>query len=90
MYLKCFIYIVFYKVYYFWMNKNCLLSSVVIIQGNSSLGIVLSEEKILKIKPIKNKIFPWWSCLFYNLDQMRKLYTEPSIGAFYQISINLA
>jgi hypothetical protein len=72
------------------MNKDFLLLSILIIQDNSSLGLVLSEEIIFKIKPIKNKIFPWWPCLFSNLDQMRKLYTEPSIGASYQISIDLA
>jgi hypothetical protein len=50
---------------------------------------VVSEEKIFRNPPIRNKNFMWWPCLFMNWDEMSNLYRGPSIHAFYQISVHL-
>ena len=55
----------------------------------SSFGEVVSEEKIFKNRPIGNMICLWGPCLLTNRDEMSNLYREPSIDAFYQISVHL-
>jgi hypothetical protein len=50
---------------------------------------VVSEEKIFKNRPIGNMICLWGPCLLTNRDEMSNLYREPSIDAFYQISVHL-
>jgi hypothetical protein len=51
---------------------------------------VVSEEKILKNRPIRNKNFLWWPCLLMDRDEISNLYRGPSIDASYQVSVHLA
>jgi hypothetical protein len=51
---------------------------------------VVSEEKIFRNRPIRNKNRLWWPCLFIDWDKMSILYRGPSIDAPYQISVHLA
>ena len=55
-----------------------------------SLGQAVSEEKILKNRPIRNKNCLWWPCLLMDWDEMSSLYRGPSIEASYQVSVYLA
>ena len=55
-----------------------------------SFGQVVSEEKIFKNRPIRNKNCLWWPCLLMDRDEMRNLDRGPSKDAFYQILIHLA
>jgi hypothetical protein len=43
----------------------------------------VSEEKIFKNRPIRNKNCLWWPCLLTDRDEMSNLYREPSIDASY-------
>ena len=56
----------------------------------NSFGSAVSEEKIFKNRPIRNKNCLWWPCLLMDRDEMSNLYRGPSIGASYQVSIHLA
>ena len=56
----------------------------------SSFGQVVSEEKIFKNWPIRNKNCLWWPCLLMDRDEMSNLYRGPSIDASYQVSVHLA
>ena len=49
----------------------------------------VSEEKIFKNRPIRNKNFLWRPCLLMDGDKMSNLYRGPSIDATYQISVHL-
>jgi hypothetical protein len=51
---------------------------------------VVSEEKIFKNRPIRNKNFLWWQCLLIDQDKMSKFREDPSIDASYQVSLHLA
>ena len=51
---------------------------------------MVSEEKIFRNRPIRNKNCLWRSSLSLNRDEMNNLYREPSIDAFYQVSVHLA
>jgi hypothetical protein len=51
-----------------------------------SFGQTVSEEKNLKIQPIRNKNRLWQPCLLTDRDGMSNLYIEPSIDTSYQIS----
>ena len=53
-----------------------------------SFGKVVSEEKIFRNPPIRNKNCLWRSCLLMNRDEISILYRGPSIHAFYQISVH--
>ena len=55
-----------------------------------SIGQVVSEEKILKNRPIRNKNCLWRPCLLTDRDKMSNLYRGPSIDASYQISVHSA
>jgi hypothetical protein len=55
-----------------------------------SFGKAVSEEKILKNRPIRNKNCLWWPCLLMDWDEMSNLYRGPSIDASYQVSVHLA
>ena len=55
-----------------------------------SFGQAVSEEKIFKNRPIRNKNCLWWPCLLMDRDEMSNLYRGPSIDASYQISVHLA
>ena len=63
---------------------RCFLPSFV------SFGQVISEEKIFKTRPIRNKKCLWWPCLLMDRDRMSNHYRGPSIDASYQVSVHLA
>ena len=63
---------------------GCFLSSF------GSFGQAVSEEKILKNRPIRNKNCLWWPCLLMDRDKMCNVYRGPSIDASYQVSVHLA
>ena len=50
----------------------------------------VSEEKIFRNRPIRNKNCLWQPCLLINRDEMSNLYRGPSKDAPYQVSIHLA
>jgi hypothetical protein len=50
---------------------------------------MVSEEKNLKNKPIRNKNRLLWPSLLTDWDEMRNLYRGPSIDASYQVSVHL-
>jgi hypothetical protein len=50
----------------------------------------VSEERIFKNWPIRNKNCLWQPCLLMDREEMSNLYREPSIDASYQISYQLA
>jgi hypothetical protein len=55
-----------------------------------SFGHAVSEEKIFRNKPIRNKNRLWRPCLLMDRDGMSNLYRGPSIDASYQVSDYLA
>jgi hypothetical protein len=55
-----------------------------------SFGQAVSEEKIFKNWPIRNKNCLWWPCLLMDRDKMSNFYNGPSIDASYQVSVHLA
>jgi hypothetical protein len=55
-----------------------------------SFGQAVSEEKIFKYRPIRNKNCLWWPCLLMDQNEMSNLYRWPSIDASYQVSVHLA
>ena len=50
----------------------------------------VSEEKILKNRPIRNKNCLWWPSLLMDRDEISNLHRKPSIDASYQVSVHLA
>ena len=63
---------------------RCLLLSF------SSFGHAVSEEKIFKNRPIRNKNCLWRPCLAMDYNKMCTLQRGPSIDAYYQVSLHLA
>ena len=60
---------------------------------NASFGSfdqAVSEEKIFKNRPIRNKNCLWRPCLLIDRDKMSNLERGPSIDASYQVSVHLA
>ena len=55
-----------------------------------SFGQVVSEEKIFKNWPIRNKNCLWRPCLLMDRDEINKIYRGSSIDASYQVSVHLA
>ena len=55
-----------------------------------SFGQAVSEEKIFKNRPIRNKNCLCRPCLSMDRDKMSNLYKGHSIDASYQVSIHLA
>jgi hypothetical protein len=55
-----------------------------------SFGQAVSEKKIKKNRPIRNKNCLWWPCLQMDRDEMSNLYIGSSIDASYQVSVHLA
>ena len=53
-------------------------------------GQDVSEQKIFRNRPIRNKNCLWQPCLLMDRDKMSNLYREPSIDASYQVSVHLA
>ena len=60
-----------------------------ILPSFGSFGQAVSEEKIFKNRPIRNKNCLWRPCLSMNQEKMSILYRGPSIDASYQISVHL-
>ena len=54
------------------------------------LCLLVSEEKIFRNRPIRNKNCLWQPCLLTNRDEMSNLYRGPAINASYQVSLYLA
>jgi hypothetical protein len=48
------------------------------------------RRRCFRNQPIRNKNDLWWPCLLTDQDEMSNLYREPSIDAFYQVSVHLA
>jgi hypothetical protein len=55
-----------------------------------SFGQAVSEEKIFRNRPIRNKNCLWRSCLLMDRNEMSTLYREPPIDVSYQVSVHLA
>ena len=55
-----------------------------------SFGQAVSEEKIFKNWPIRNKNCLWRPCLLMDQNKMSNLYKGPSNDASYQVSVHLA
>ena len=55
-----------------------------------SFGQVVSEEKIFRNRPIRNKNCLWRSCLLMDQNEMSTLYRAPPIDVSYQVSVHLA
>ena len=53
-------------------------------------GQVVSQEKIFRNQPIRNKNCLWWPCLLMDRDEMCKFYKGPSINASYHVSVHSA
>jgi hypothetical protein len=56
----------------------------------SSFGNAVSEKKIFRNRPIRNKNFLWQPCLLTDMDEMSNLYRGPTMDASYQVSVHLA
>ena len=54
-----------------------------------SYGQAVSEEKIFRNRPIRNKNCLWGPCLSTDRDRMSNLYRGPSIDVSYQVSDHL-
>jgi hypothetical protein len=65
-------------------SMDCFLPSF------GSFGQVVSEEKIKKNQPIRNKNCLCRPCLLMDQDKMSNLYRGPSIDDSYQVSVHLA
>ena len=57
-----------------------------------SFGQVVSEEKIFRNRPIRNKNWLWQPCLYMDREEMSNLYRWPPIDDTdtYQVSVHLA
>ena len=51
---------------------------------------VVSEKKIFRNRPIRNKNFLWRPCLLVDRDEISNIYRGQSIDAYYQVSVHLA
>ena len=51
---------------------------------------LLTEEKIFRNQPIRNKNCLWRPCLLTDRNEISNLYREPSIDTSYQVSVHLA
>jgi hypothetical protein len=60
------------------------------LRSFGSFGQEVSEENILKNRPIRNKNCLWQPCLVMDHNKMCTLYKGPSIDASYQVSVHLA
>ena len=55
-----------------------------------SFGQAVSEKKIFRNQPTRNKNCLWQPCLLTDRDDISNLYRGPSIDDFYQVSVQLA
>ena len=53
-------------------------------------GQAVSEQKIFRNRPIRNKNCLWWPCLLMDWDEMSNRNSGLSIDASYQVSVHLA
>ena len=53
-------------------------------------GQAVTEQKIFRNQPIRNKNCLWRPCLLMDRDKMSNLYREHSIDASYKVSVHLA
>ena len=67
-----------------------LIEDLHIVPSFSSFGQVVSEEKIFRYRPTRNKNCLWWPCLLMDQDKIGNLYTGSSIDASCQVSVHLA
>ena len=51
---------------------------------------MVSEEKIVRNRPIRNRNGLWRPCLLTDRDEMSNLYRGSSIDDSYQVSVHLA
>ena len=63
--------------------------SIDVLPSFGSFGKGVSEEKIFRNPPIRNKNCLWQSGLLTNWDEMSNLYKSPFIDASYQVSVHL-
>jgi hypothetical protein len=54
------------------------------------LRILISEDKIFRNRPIRNKNCLWQPYLLMDQDEMSNLYRGPPIDSSYQVSVHLA
>jgi hypothetical protein len=59
---------------------------LLVLPSFGSFGQAVSEEKIKKNRPIRNKTCLWRPYLLLDRDEMSNLYRGPSIDASYQVS----
>ena len=55
-----------------------------------SFGQAVTEEKIFRNWPFRNKNWLWWPCLLTNRDDMSNFYRGPFIDTSYHVSFHLA
>jgi hypothetical protein len=74
-----------------WRNEHSLSRTFhrCFLPSFNSFGQVVSEEKIFKNRPIRNKNCLWLPCLLTDQDEMSNLYRGPSTDASYQVSVHL-
>jgi hypothetical protein len=60
------------------------------MQSFGTFGQAVSEEKILKSRPIRNKNCLWWPCLLTDQNKMSNHNRGLSIDASYQVSVHMA
>ena len=53
-----------------------------------SFGQAVSEKKMLRNQPTRNKNYLWQPCLLTNRDEISHLYRGPSIDASHHISVH--
>jgi hypothetical protein len=73
-------------------NEQSLLRTFhkCILPSFGSFGQAVSEKKIFRNRPIRNKNCLWRPCLLTNWNEITNLYREPPIDASYQVSVHLA
>ena len=59
-------------------------------QVSAHFDQAVSEEKIFKNRPIRNKNCLWQPYLLMDREEMNNLYRGPPIDASYQVSVHLA
>ena len=74
------------------LNEQSLLRTFhrCFLPSFGSFGQAVSEEKIKKNRPTRNKNFLWRPCLLMDREKMSILFKGPSIDASYQVSVHLA
>jgi hypothetical protein len=59
-------------------------------QISGHFGKAVSEKKIFRNRPIRNKNCLWQPCLLMDQEEMTNLYRGPPIDDTYQVSVQLA